>query len=416
MGLRVSLPGSPGQYPPYIGLALGASITAFQTEEGVPIAYLKYIVLDQDSAYVYSDVQVISSAAGQSWQELKLNYKAEQEGFVQVFVYNESGQEVFFDDITIRKDPALIVQENHYDPWGMNLVGIEMQGRPDHKFQYNGKEKQEELGLHWNDYGARFYDPQLGRFTTIDPLANVFSSETPYHYVHNNPLLFTDPTGMGAVYNWETGKYMDGDKEVSWDEAKRQHGIEQESGDHKDNRKQAKETLSALAKRAEKDPWGASGAFYGGANELAWDLNSPKEKAEAEDGLFWGAMLLIPAEGILAWAGRYLLARRIAYLSRLSVEEKLLKYLLNISHPVGGSKAKWFKEALGFTVDNADDLANQIVFNSKTAIQTGVTEFGVKYNQVISISGANGKVIDVTFAWIKNNDGVVRLVTGIPTK
>jgi RHS repeat-associated protein len=188
-----------GRYTPYIGLALAVSVLAQQPEPGVPNAYLKYIVLDQDSTYVYSDVQVISSAAGQSWQELQMAYKVAQEGFVQVFVYNESGQEVFFDDLTIRKDPALIVQENHYDPWGMNLVGIEKQGRPNHKFQYNGKEKQEELGLHWNDYGARFYDPQLGRWHVPDPLAENHYGLTPYNYVLNNPLSYMDPMGMDTV-------------------------------------------------------------------------------------------------------------------------------------------------------------------------------------------------------------------------
>jgi RHS repeat-associated protein len=185
-----------GKFTPYIGLALGASIAAFQSEEGVPNAYLKYIVLDQDSQYVYSDVQVISSAAGQSWQELNLYYKAEQDGFVQVFVYNESGQEVFFDDVTIRNDPALIVQENHYDPWGMNLVGIEMRGRPDHKYQFNGKEKQEEFGLNWNDYAARFYDPQLGRWHMVDPLEEQGRRWSSYNYAFDNPIRFIDPDGM----------------------------------------------------------------------------------------------------------------------------------------------------------------------------------------------------------------------------
>ena len=90
-------------------------------------------------------------------------------------------------------------------------------------------------------------------------------------------------------------------------------------------------------------------------------------------------------------------------------------YLLDLNHPFGGSKAKWFKQALGFTQDNLDDLAKQIHFDPSKAIQTGVTEYGTKYNQVIKIVGANGKKIDVTFAWIRNNDGVVRLVTSIPT-
>jgi hypothetical protein len=98
-----------------------------------------------------------------------------------------------------------------------------------------------------------------------------------------------------------------------------------------------------------------------------------------------------------------------------SVADKLERYLLNPDHPVGGPKANWFQQALGFTKENAADLATQIKFNEAAATVTGVTEHGTKFNQVITIIGANGKSIDVTFAWIRNNDGVVRLVTSIPT-
>jgi hypothetical protein len=92
-----------------------------------------------------------------------------------------------------------------------------------------------------------------------------------------------------------------------------------------------------------------------------------------------------------------------------------LRYLLNPDHTVGGPKAKWFEQALGFTRENAPELGKQIVFDEAKAVETGVTQFGTKYNQVIPIVGANGKTIDVTFAWIRNNDGIVRLVTAIPT-
>lgn len=89
---------------------------------------------------------------------------------------------------------------------------------------------------------------------------------------------------------------------------------------------------------------------------------------------------------------------------------------MNPTHPDGGPKAKWFQQALGFTRENADQLAKQIVFDPSKAVETTVTQYGTKYNQVITIVGANGKRIDVLFAWIRNNDGVVRLVTAIPTK
>ncbi|WP_314511907.1 RHS repeat-associated core domain-containing protein [Xanthocytophaga agilis] len=90
----------------------------------------------------------------------------------------------------------MIVQENHYDPWGLNLAGIETQGNPNDKFQYNGKEKQEEFGLDWIDYGARMYNPQLGRWSAIDPMAERGRRWSPYNYVFNNPIMFIDPDGM----------------------------------------------------------------------------------------------------------------------------------------------------------------------------------------------------------------------------
>ena len=74
------------------------------------------------------------------------------------------------------------------------------------KYQYNGKlersgnpafagELQDDYGLDWYDYGARFYDPQLGRFHTVDNSTEKYYAYTPYVYVGNNPLLYIDPDG-----------------------------------------------------------------------------------------------------------------------------------------------------------------------------------------------------------------------------
>jgi len=91
-------------------------------------------------------------------------------------------------------------------------------GTYDNKWKFNGKELDDATGMYY--YGARYYDPRISIFVSVDPLAEKYPSWTPYHYVHNNPVNMVDPTGMEADHiivdnnNKIVGGEMDGDLNI----------------------------------------------------------------------------------------------------------------------------------------------------------------------------------------------------------
>ncbi len=87
-----------------------------------------------------------------------------------------------------------MLQQDDYYPFGLEINTLT--SSPKNEYLYNKKELQEEIQQY--DYGARFYDPVIARWNSIDPLSETSRRWTPYNYVYNNPVRFIDPDGMKA--------------------------------------------------------------------------------------------------------------------------------------------------------------------------------------------------------------------------
>jgi RHS repeat-associated protein len=86
-----------------------------------------------------------------------------------------------------------------YYPFGMTMLGrsYEAAGIDGHRYGYNGKENDNEVKGEGNqqDYGARIYDPRVGRWLSVDPLMIKYPSLSPYNSVANSPIFYVDPDG-----------------------------------------------------------------------------------------------------------------------------------------------------------------------------------------------------------------------------
>ncbi|QSW88457.1 hypothetical protein J0383_19685 [Flavobacterium endoglycinae] len=103
-----------------------------------------------------------------------------------------------YENISQTLTPSLhIVEENNYYPFGLKQkIQGEVINQTVYKYKYNGKELQDELYLNVYDYGARNYDPAIGRWLNIDPLSEKMRRHSPYNYAFDNPVRYNDPDGM----------------------------------------------------------------------------------------------------------------------------------------------------------------------------------------------------------------------------
>jgi RHS repeat-associated protein len=91
-----------------------------------------------------------------------------------------------------------VVTANDYYPFGMLMVGRKYSSMNSYRYGFNGKENDNEVkgeGAQ-QDYGMRFYDPRLGKFLSVDPLASSYPWYTPYQFAGDTPVWAIDVDGL----------------------------------------------------------------------------------------------------------------------------------------------------------------------------------------------------------------------------
>ncbi len=100
-----------------------------------------------------------------------------------------------------------LIQSTQYYPFGMAFAdGLDPNKQP---YKYNSKELDGDRGLNWSDYESRYMVFDIPHLTTMDPHAENYYSWSTYAYCGNNPVKYTDPTGM----DW----YIDTDNTYQYD-------------------------------------------------------------------------------------------------------------------------------------------------------------------------------------------------------
>lgn len=92
-----------------------------------------------------------------------------------------------------------ILEESNYYPFGLKHKGYNSNNaQPNYKYKFQGQERQDELGLNWDSFKWRNYDMAIGRFMSVDPLAEKYAYQSPYNFSENRVIDARELEGLEA--------------------------------------------------------------------------------------------------------------------------------------------------------------------------------------------------------------------------
>jgi RHS repeat-associated protein len=172
-----------------------------------PEAFLNWILFDEQLKYVAGTggADPVNTGGGYKQHIAFINNPVNviKNGFLYIYVSNESNLPVFFDNLTVTHTPGAIVEETHYYPFGLTMAGISGKalvfGPENKKKKFQGQEYNDELGVNVYEFKYRMDDPQIGRFWQIDPLSDKYVYNSTYAFSENKVTAHIELEGLESI-------------------------------------------------------------------------------------------------------------------------------------------------------------------------------------------------------------------------
>ena len=128
-----------------------------------------------------------------------------------LFYHSDAGGNV----TTLFNAAQAVVGRYAYDPFG-NLLGMSGASAAGNRYRFSSKEVHPQTGMYY--YGFRFYEPNLQRWTSRDPIEEMGGINL-YGFVGNDPMNFIDPDGFdrSALGQWFEDFFMGKSKPIEFD-------------------------------------------------------------------------------------------------------------------------------------------------------------------------------------------------------
>ncbi|WP_317124962.1 RHS repeat-associated core domain-containing protein, partial [Taibaiella helva] len=182
-------------------------------DPGRPQAYLTYALFDENMKLVSEFAGAYQANGNGAWGSIGSNGAKviPANGYLAVYLSSRwrdlqciPCSNMFFDKLNVEVSKGNLLEENHYYPHGLPIQPLSSVSTNfrENRRKYQSNEYIKDLGLNWMDFQARQYDPQIGRFLAVDPLADAGGQQvwSPYAAMGNAPESQVDPNGAQPSY------------------------------------------------------------------------------------------------------------------------------------------------------------------------------------------------------------------------